>query len=122
MDFFRSDKFAARVEALMKKYHVPGVAVALVHNDTVESAGFGLASIDPPIAMTPDTLLDIASASKSLTAASIGLLINDDKYPDIKYETPVSTLLPDDFVVQGDGYTEAITIEDILSHRTGIPG
>jgi len=68
-----------------------------------------------------DTLFDIASASKSLTAASVALLIYDDvNYPDVKWESTISKLLPDDFVMPTDEYTKAVTIEDILSHRSGM--
>ncbi|KAI7195425.1 beta-lactamase/transpeptidase-like protein [Hortaea werneckii] len=33
----------------------------------------------------------------------------------------MSHLLPDDFVMQEQSYTNDITVEDILSHRTGLP-
>lgn len=122
MDLFHSTDFPSHVAKLMKDYHVPGLAIAVVQDDTVASAGFGHASLTPPKPCTPDTLFDIASASKSLTAASVGLLVNDDqKYPDVKYEAIMSSLLPDDFVMSGDGYTEGVTVEDILSHRSGLP-
>jgi CubicO group peptidase (beta-lactamase class C family) len=121
MDLFGSPKFSSRVKYLLEEHHVPGLAVALVQNETVVSAGYGNASLDPQKDCTPDTLFDIASASKSLTAASVGLLIADEKHPDLKYESTMSDLLPGDFVMPGVGYTEAVTVEDILSHRTGMP-
>lgn len=121
MDLFHSPSFPHHVEELMKLHHVPGLAIAIVQNQTVSSAGYGNASIDPPKPCTADTLFDIASASKSLTAASVGLLVNDDeKYHDVQYDTAMSSLLPDDFVMSGEGYTEGVTVEDILSHRSGM--
>lgn len=33
----------------------------------------------------------------------------------------MSNLLPGDFVTSEAGYTESITVEDILSYRSGIP-
>jgi CubicO group peptidase (beta-lactamase class C family) len=122
MELFHSADFPSHVEKLMKEHHVPGLAISVVQNETVASAGFGHASLTPPKLCTPDTLFDIASASKSLTAASVGLLVSDDqKYPDVKYDAMMSTLLPDDFVMSGEGYTEGVTVEDILSHRSGLP-
>jgi CubicO group peptidase (beta-lactamase class C family) len=47
---------------------------------------------------------------------------DDDNYPDLKWTTPVSRILPDDFVLPDPYYTENITVEDILSHRSGMPG
>lgn len=123
MDLFNSSEFSSHVEKLIKQYHTPGLAIAVVQNEAVASAGYGNASLDPIKPCTADTLFDIASASKSLTAASVALLVDDEqKYPEVQYEAIMSSLLPDDFVMPGTGYTENVTVEDILSHRTGMPG
>ncbi|KAI0539410.1 beta-lactamase family protein [Xylaria digitata] len=122
MDYLHSLDFPSHIEKLMQKYHVPGLAVAVIEGKRIFSAGYGLASLDPPKSCTADTLFDIASSSKSLTAASVGLLVRDnDKYPDVQYDAIMSKLLPEDFVMSGQGYTEGVTVEDILSHRTGLP-
>ncbi|KAI0972977.1 beta-lactamase family protein [Xylaria arbuscula] len=122
MDYLNSDLFSSHVDRLMKKYHVPGLAVAVVEGDRTFSAGYGLASLNPPKPCTADTLFDIASSSKSLTAASVGLLVRDnDRYPDVQYEATMSSLLPEDFVMSGQGYTEGVTVDDVLGHRTGLP-
>jgi CubicO group peptidase (beta-lactamase class C family) len=123
MDLFHSPNFSSHVEELMKEHHVPGLAIAIVQNEMISSAGYGKASLYPPTPCTADTLFDIASCSKSLTAASLGLLVNDDEeYPDVQFEATMSSLLPDDFVMSGRGYTEGVTVEDILSHRSGMAG
>ncbi|GAP92347.1 putative beta-lactamase family protein [Rosellinia necatrix] len=122
MDYLNSPDFAPRVEELMRKRCVPGLAVAVIEGERTFSAGYGLASVDPPRPCTADTIFDIASSSKSLTAASVGLLVrDDDKYPDVKYESTVSSLLPEDFVMSDPDYTKRVTVEDILSHRSGLP-
>lgn len=60
--------------------------------------------------------------SKSFTASALALLVEDDeKYPDVKWDTPVSKLMREDFVLHDPQLTENVTIEDMLSHRTGIP-
>ncbi|OAQ57808.1 beta-lactamase domain-containing protein [Pochonia chlamydosporia 170] len=121
MDLFHSPKFVSHVESLLDKFHCPGASIAIVQNHTIASAGYGLVHLHPPELMTPDTLFDVASASKSLTAASVALLVGDDqKYLNVTYETTMSSLLPDDFVMSEASYTEQVTIEDVLSHRTGV--
>lgn len=51
------------------------------------------------------------------------MLVHDnDKYPDIKWDTPINQLIRDDFVLQDEYITAHATIEDCLSHRTGMPG
>jgi CubicO group peptidase (beta-lactamase class C family) len=64
----------------------------------------------------------LASTSKSTTAAAVAILVDDDKFSDVQWSTPVSKLLPDDFVLSDPRLTEEVTIEDILSHRTGLTG
>ncbi|XWW98693.1 hypothetical protein V2A60_006695 [Cordyceps javanica] len=122
MDYFLSDTFRDRAEALIAKYRVPGLAVAITHRGRVEARAFGLARLDPPVPCTPDTLFDIASASKSMTAASVALLVEDDeRYPAVRYDAVVSELLPGDFVMPTEALTKEVTVDDILSHRTGMP-
>ena len=122
MDLFNSAEFTTRVEKLMKEWHVPGLAIAVVQNDTIASNGYGNATLSPDKPVTGDTLFDIASSSKSLTAASVAFLVADDnRFPKVKWESLMSELLPDDFVMSESTYTESITVEDVLSHRTGLP-
>lgn len=72
--------------------------------------------------MTPDTLFYTGSTTKSFTAAGLSLLIdNSSSYSGISWQTPVSHLLRDDFVLSDEWATEHITLEDALSHRTGYP-
>jgi len=123
MDLFKSAAFAKRIRALMEEHHVPGLAIAITQDGGIASLAFGKASSEPDVPFTTDTLFDIASCSKSLTAASVALLVADEEgHPDVQYETPVSKLLLDDFVMPKDSYTEDVTVEDIFSHRTGMSG
>ncbi|RAH70415.1 beta-lactamase family protein [Aspergillus aculeatinus CBS 121060] len=121
IDYFQSNEFSDRVKRLLDERHVPGLALAIVHHGRIASAGYGSASFSPPRPCTPDTLFDIASASKSLTAASLALLVEDDEqYPEVQYDASMSALLPDDFVLQDPESTAGVTVDDILSHRTGM--
>ncbi len=122
MDLISSPNFENHIRVVLNALHTPGVAIAILQDGKMESKGFGLAAIDPPKPVTPDTLFDIASSSKSLTAASVALLVADnEKYPQVQWDAKMSTILPDDFVMSKDDYTNDITVEDILCHRTGLP-
>ncbi|KAJ3499462.1 hypothetical protein NLG97_g301 [Lecanicillium saksenae] len=122
MEFFKSDKFTDHVDALMAEHHVPGLSVAIALGDSTTAArAFGFASVLRNDPCTPETLFDIASSAKSLTAASVALLVDDNKnYPKVQYDAAMSALLADDFVMQEASYTAGITVEDVLSHRTGM--
>ncbi|KAI2469571.1 beta-lactamase family protein [Annulohypoxylon bovei var. microspora] len=121
MDFFRSDSFSAQVRHLMGQHHVPGLAIAITQDDEVASAAYGYASLEPEKPCTADTLFDIASCSKSMTAASVGLLVDDNKrYPEVQYDATMSSLLPEDFVMPNPEDTKRVTVDDVLGHMTGM--
>lgn len=124
MEFLQGSTFAEHVEALMCEHRVPGMSVAVVRGTEPPIAkGFGYASIDKNEPCTPDTLFDIASSAKSLTAAAVALLVQDNEnHAQLQYDTPMSSLLPDDFVMSSEQHTRDATVEDVLSHRTGMAG
>ncbi|KAM3556987.1 hypothetical protein MY1884_004776 [Beauveria asiatica] len=122
MDFFQSAKFDIQVSGLMDQLHVPGLSIALVHNNITASKAFGVISVASAEPCTADSLFDIASSSKILTAISVALLVEDgQQHPSITFDTPVSQILPDDFVLSDVEYTKHVTIDDVLGHRTGLP-
>lgn len=52
----------------------------------------------------------------------MSLLVDDnEKYPTVQWDTPINQLIRDDFVLENDYATNHITIEDALSHRSGLP-
>jgi CubicO group peptidase (beta-lactamase class C family) len=118
---FEEQKYC--IETLMSEWHIPGLSIAVFDKEDVTATAFGLASIEPEVAVTPDSIFDLASTSKSLIAAAVAKLVADDqKYPGITWSTPVSELLQDEFVLSDANATASVTVEDILSHRSGIPG
>lgn len=120
MDHFKSDQFATRVQNLMKQWHVPGLSIAISHNEQDGSRAFGFADLESRTAFQPDTLIDVASSSKSFTAASVANLIENEEYPAIQWDAVMSKVLPG-FVMSERVYTDNVTIEDILCHRSGLP-
>ncbi|KAF5714386.1 hypothetical protein FGLOB1_3526 [Fusarium globosum] len=122
MDLFDSPMFSHRVETLMQSNRVPGLSIAIIRGDQVKSTGYGFASVKSQEPCTADTLFDIASSSKSLTAAAIALLVEDAKFPGLQYDSLMSELLPDDFVMSDDLHTNTVTVDDLLGHHTGMPG
>ncbi|KAJ5784826.1 uncharacterized protein N7503_010038 [Penicillium pulvis] len=117
-----NEEFAKLVQSTLKKWHIQGVAIAVIDGDETWTEGYGVAAF-PDTPVTPDTLFYTGSTSKSFTASAASLLVDDkEKHPNIKWTTPLSELIRDDFVVQDEYATSHITLEDALSHRTGLPG
>ena len=75
--------------------------------------------------MTPHTLFYTGSTTKSFAAGLTSKLVysGDDEpaFKDIKWSTSLKKLIGDDFVMQDEYATEHVTLEDALSHRTGLP-
>jgi CubicO group peptidase (beta-lactamase class C family) len=72
--------------------------------------------------VTEHTLFFTGSTTKAFTSAAISLLVDDDdNHPAIRWDTPVHTILPADFVLNDPWSTSHTTIADILSHRSGLP-
>jgi CubicO group peptidase (beta-lactamase class C family) len=122
MDLLNTSAFRQHVEALMEMYHLPGLSISICQNDTIESNAFGVSSRESQKPATAnDTLYDIASSSKSLTAASVALLVEDNEnFPEVQWTTPLHELLPEDFLMPTAELTKRVTVEDVLSHSTGM--
>lgn len=52
----------------------------------------------------------------------MSLLVDDNaNFSEVQWDTPISKLIPEDFVLSDAYATSHITIEDSLSHRSGLP-
>jgi CubicO group peptidase (beta-lactamase class C family) len=75
--------------------------------------------------MTTDSLFQGCSTTKAFAAAAAALVIDDEKSkPDgsqLRWDTPISSVIPDDFVLADPFATANTTFEDALSHRSGLP-
>jgi CubicO group peptidase (beta-lactamase class C family) len=106
------------VDQVMKDWHVPGLAVAIVKDGKVVYAkGFGHRDVKKGLKVTPDTLFAIGSCSKAFTATALGILVDEGK---LDWDKPVRDYLPD-FRLQ-DGYaTEHLRPRDLVTHQSGLP-
>ncbi|KAI8960471.1 beta-lactamase/transpeptidase-like protein [Daldinia sp. FL1419] len=121
--------FETFAEAALDRWKVPGVSVAVIDGEDTWAEGYGFSSF-PSKPATPSTLYYTGSTTKAFTAAVLALLIasgnfssSDELSSPLSWQTPISHLLRDDFVL-GDEYKweqAHLTLEDALSHRTGFP-
>ncbi len=111
--------FSAWLEGQVRQRHLPGVAVGVVADqELVWSRGFGLADVERKIPMTPQTKFRMASHSKLFTATAIMQLREEGK---LRLDDPVSTHLPWFGVKHAADDDPAITIEELLTHSSGLP-
>ncbi|OJJ73115.1 hypothetical protein ASPBRDRAFT_73569 [Aspergillus brasiliensis CBS 101740] len=115
--------FDALVDKLLERWHIPGLSISIVHGSSTYAKAYGYASF-PSTPMTTTSLFTTCSTTKAFTAAAMSLAIDDSQSTTnpISWSTPVSSIIRDDFVLSTPAATADTTIEDILSHRSGLPG
>jgi CubicO group peptidase (beta-lactamase class C family) len=107
------------IASSMKDWKVPGVAVAIVKDGTVvHRKGFGVRDIRTGEPVTPDTIFDIGSCTKAFTAAAVAMLVDEGK---MQWDGKVQTYIPF-FHLYDPLADENVTMRDLLTHRTGVPG
>jgi len=99
----------------MQRFHVPGVAIALIANGKDYAAGLGVTSITNPLEVTPQTLFQIGSTTKTFTATLIMRLVEQGK---VSLDDHVRKFLPD-FKVSDEQASAGVTIRHLLTHTCG---
>jgi len=110
--------FDRYVADALDSWHCPGVAIAVVRgDDVVYRAAHGLRDVERQLPLTPDSRFAMASVTKSFTAMSVALLVDEGR---LAWDVPVREFLPE--LVLSDPYVTAhLTLRDMLSHRSGLP-
>lgn len=112
------DRVDALVAPFMRAFDTPGMAVALVRLGTPALArGYGVRRLGESARVNGDTLFGIASNSKAFVAAGLAMLVDAGK---IGWDEPVVRYLPD-FATSDPVVTRAMTVRDLLCHRSGLP-
>jgi len=126
-----SDGTDAYIADLFARWKAPGLSVAVVRRDASEENGwkfefrsYGKSRGDGTL-VDPDTVFAIASNSKLFLSISVGLLISNEtlakqRGQKIGWSTKIQDLIPE-FQLLDEEAGRKVTIQDMLSHRTGLP-
>jgi CubicO group peptidase (beta-lactamase class C family) len=85
--------------------------------DLARAFGVGHYDLDTASVPNDQTIYHVASLTKTMTAAAIGLLVDEGK---LEFDTPLKAVLPD--FKPRDPALQADNVQDLLSHRTGMSG
>jgi len=109
---------ALTLEAVMQKYYVAGVSVAVIHDFKIHWAkGYGVADVEAGRPVRTDSLFQAASISKPITALAVLSLVQDGR---ISLDADVNTLLTSWQVPKSDHTRNApVTLRALLSHTSG---
>ncbi len=99
----------------MQRLPIPGLAVGVWHEGIEQVAGFGVTSVENPLPVTPDTLFQVGSISKTFTATALMILMEAGK---VDLDTPIRAYLPD-FRLSDEDVARRATIKHLLTHTGG---
>jgi CubicO group peptidase (beta-lactamase class C family) len=102
----------------MKKFDVPGMALAIVKGkEVIYAKGFGYRDVEKQQPVTADTLFAIGSCTKAFTTFVLGTLVDEGK---LEWDKPVRNYIPW-LKLKDPGVTERLTVRDLVTHRSGLP-
>jgi len=111
------DSLELFVHKLMKDFEVTGLSIGIVQNDSILfSKGFGSREIVKDQKVNDHTIFGIGSLSKSFTALTLGILVDEGK---VSWDDRVKNYLPY-FELYDPYVTENFTIRDLLTHTSGL--
>lgn len=102
----------------MARWQVPGLAIAIVRDGRpFLQRTFGVRNVENAVPVTNATLFAIGSITKSMNALAISQMVEEGAF---EWDTPLSRILP---AFRQTPLRDArhITLEDALSHRSGLP-
>jgi CubicO group peptidase (beta-lactamase class C family) len=109
------DRFAANFER-DDAYREVGASLAVYRGETlVVDLWGGWRDAEQTVPWTPDTLVNVWSTTKGVTAIAVARLVDQGR---LDYAAPVARYWPE-FAQNGKA---AITVSQLLSHQAGLPG
>ena len=111
-------KVCETIVAEMKRLKIPGVAIGVFHNGKEYTAGFGVTSVENPLPVTPDTLFQTGSISKTFTGTIFMRLVEAGQ---VELDAPVRKYLPK-LKLSDKDVAERVTIRHLLTHTGGWVG
>lgn len=116
--------FRARLDQavpnILKRYGVPGMAIGtVIHGDPGEVYVYGLADVEQHRPVTPDTVFQVASISKSVSAWGVLTLVDAGK---VDLDHPAIDYLPGWPLPPSRFNPRAITVRNLLTHTAGLNG
>lgn len=105
------------VQKTLADWNVPGIGIAVVHEDELILAkGYGFRDYGAKLPFTPQTLFPIASNTKLFTAIVAGMLVEEGL---LTWDKPIREAVPS-IRFSNSALNDAVTLRDMLAHRTGI--
>jgi len=109
---------AAVVQALMKRFNVPGVGIAIIKDfKVVATYAYGVADVATGAPVTPETMFQAASISKPVAAMASLKAVQDGRF---SLDQDINTILKS-WKLPGGAFTKdrPVTPRSLMSHTSG---
>jgi CubicO group peptidase (beta-lactamase class C family) len=108
--------FDAYVKKAVKDWDVPGLAVAVVKDDSMVFArGYGVRAIGTHDTVDTHTLFALGSTTKAFTAMAVALMVDAGK---LRWDDAVTASIPG-FVLRDPYVSHELALRDLLTHELG---
>ncbi len=114
----RFTELCGQIRRDMSRLRIPGVAVGVWNGGREDCAGFGVTSLENPLPVTPDTLFQVGSISKTFTGTVLMKLVEQGR---IDLDAPVRRIIRD-FKMRDRQVTQQVTLRHLLTHTGGWVG
>jgi CubicO group peptidase (beta-lactamase class C family) len=102
------------IRSWMSEYHVPGAAIGILENDQIKSISY-YGEIRPGVPVSANTIWNVASLTKPVTAATVMNLVNAGQ---LGLDEPVYPYFIDPDM-KDEFWAKELTARIFLSHQTG---
>jgi CubicO group peptidase (beta-lactamase class C family) len=106
------------LDQVATEHRVPGAVAGLLIGDETHTAVHGVANVEFPTPVTPASMSQVASITKTFTSAAVMVLVQEGR---VQLEDPVARHLPDLGPATGLDF-DTITVQHVLSHQAGFDG
>ncbi|GAC1472625.1 MAG: serine hydrolase domain-containing protein [Chloroflexota bacterium] len=107
-----------KIKETMERLKVPGVSLGIMVDGQEHVAAFGVTNVDYPSPVSEDTLFQIGSTTKTMTATVVMQLVEAGK---IDLDATVRTYLPDLRLID-ETVAQTVTIRQLMNHMAGWTG
>lgn len=114
-----SNDMTQSLEVIRKKHDLPALAVVVVKDGRIcDRVAVGVRKWGDPTLVTTNDVFHIGSDTKPMTATLAAMLIEEGK---LRWDTTIADVFPE---LKGkmDKQYETVTVEQLLTHRGGVPG
>ena len=106
------------LEPYLTKYQLPALAAAVVVEGNVVAVGaVGTRKAGEKIPVTRDDRFHLGSDTKAMTSLLAAMFVEEGK---LRWDSTIAEVLPD-LVKDGDPQLKRVTVEQFLSHTSGLP-